>query len=164
MTVPLGPILDLPSARNRYQQDFIVRLADAYRRVTGRDLAQAAGLDPMALGESAWRGEFALLAHRGGADAILNYGNLFAQRLWACDWERFTSLPSRATAPEAGRAARAAMMEQVMRAGFVSGYDGERVATDGCRFIIGDVTVWRLCDAGGDFGVAAFFRHFDRRA
>lgn len=161
MTTPTGPILDPPSARNCYQQDFILRLADTYR-VTGRDLAQDAGLDPAALGESAWRGDFALLAHRGGTDAVLNYGNLFAQRLWGCDWADFTRLPSRATAPETGRDARAAMMDRVMRDGFVGGYDGERVAVDGRRFIIRDVTIWRLRDARGDFGVAAFFRRFDR--
>lgn len=161
MTAP-GPVLDPPSAQNRYQQDFIRRVVEAFGHATGRDLVREAGLDPAAPGESAWQGGFALLTHRGGADAVLNYGNLFAQRLWACGWDVFTSLPSRATAPEAGREARAAMMVTVLRDGFVAGYDGERVATDGSRFVIRDVTVWRLRDAAGDFGVAAFFRHFDR--
>jgi len=155
---PTGPVLDLPSARNRYQEAFIRRVAEVFRRATGGDL----GLDPAAPGESAWTGGFALLTHRGDAEAVLNYGNLFAQALWACGWDGFTRLPSRATAPEQGREARAAMMETVMRDGFVSGYDGERVAADGSRFIIRDVTVWRLRDADGDFGVAAFFRRFDR--
>lgn len=153
----IGPILDLPAAANRYQAAFIVRVAQAFRRATGRNLP----LDPAAPGESAWFGDFALLTHRGGAEAVLNYGNLFAQALWACDWEDFTRLPSSATAPQGGREARAAMMDRVMREGFVSGYDGERVAADGRRFAIRDVTIWRLRDDAGDFGVAAFFRRAD---
>jgi hypothetical protein len=156
----IGPILDLPAAANRYQAGFVARVARAFRHATGHDLP----LDAAAPGESAWFGEFALLTHRGGSEAVLNYGNLFAQALWACGWDDFTRLPSRATAPQDGREARAAMMDRVMREGFVSGYDGERVATDGGRFIIRDVTIWRLRDQAGDFGVAAFFRRFDRLA
>lgn len=153
----LGPVLDLPTAQNRYQGDFIARVAGAFQNATGQVLP----LDPAAIGESAWTGDFALLTHRGGEEAMLNYGNLFAQNLWGCGWDAFTRLPSRATAPEQGREARAAMMAQVMRAGFVSGYDGERVAVDGRSFVIRDVTIWRLRDAVGDFGVAAFFRRAD---
>lgn len=156
----LGPVLDRPCVANRFQEDFIARVVEAFR-VTGGDLVAEAGLDPTALGESAWFGDFALLTHRGGADAILNYGNLYVQRLWACDWQTLTRMPSRETAPEEGREARAALMARAMAQGFVLGYGGERVATDGRRFFIRDAVIWRLVDMGGDFGVAAFFRRTD---
>lgn len=160
----LGPVLDQPSPENRYQQDFITRVADAFARVTGGDLIAQAGLDPAALGESAWHGDFALLTHRGGADAVLNYGNLFVQRLWAADWDSLTSLPSALTAPEEGREMRAAMMRQVSERGFVTGYAGERIARDGRRFLMHDGIVWRLQEKSGEpFGVAAFFKHYTPR-
>jgi|AraplaMF_Col_mMF_1032025.scaffolds.fasta_scaffold04625_3 hypothetical protein len=157
----LGPVLDRPSPQNRYQQDFIARLVGAFARVTGADLVAQAGLDPAALGESAWHGDFALLTHRGGADAVLNYGNLFVQKLWAADWTALTALPSALTAPQEGRETRAAMMAQVAARGFVTGYAGERIAADGRRFIIRDGIVWRLQEKSGEpFGVAAFFKHY----
>src|SRR3569623_289202 len=110
----LGPVLDPPSPENHYQQDFIARVVEAFACATGRDLVAEAGRDPSALGESAWRGEFALLTHRGGAEAVLNYGNLFVLKHWAADWDSLTALPSALTAPEEGREMRAAMMRQVM--------------------------------------------------
>lgn len=157
----LGPVLAPPSPENRYQQDFIARVVDAFACATGRDLLAEAGLDPHALGESAWHGDFALLTHRGGADAVLNYGNLFVQKLWAADWDCLTSLPSALTAPEEGRETRAAMMRQVSERGFVTGYAGERIARDGRRFLMHDGIVWRLQEKGGEpFGVAAFFKRY----
>ena len=157
----LGPVLDQPSPENRYQQDFIARVVDAFARTTGRDLVAEAGLDPGALGESAWHGDFALLTHRGGTEAVLNYGNLFVQTLWAADWDSLTALPSALTAPEEGREMRAAMMRQVSEHGCVTGYAGERMARDGRRFMMHDGIVWRLQEKSGEpFGVAAFFKHY----
>ena len=157
----LGPVLTPPTPENRYQQDFIVRVIDAFARTTGRDLVVEAGLDPAALGESAWFGDFALLTHRGGADAVLNYGNLFVQWLWSADWDALTALPSALTAPEEGREMRAAMMAQVAERGFVDGYAGERIARDGRRFLMHDGIVWRLQEKSGEpFGIAAFFKHY----
>jgi hypothetical protein len=154
-----GPSLAAPSEENDYQNAFITRLVRSFARVTGGDLVAEAGLEPKALGRSAYFGDFALLSHRGGADAVLNYGNAFSLRLWECDWDAFTSTPSAATAPQEVSGARGLLMQKVSRDNFVSGYCGERISRTGRRFLIEDVTVWRLLDeAENSFGMAAFFR------
>ncbi|HWC64183.1 MAG TPA: MEKHLA domain-containing protein, partial [Rhizomicrobium sp.] len=95
----LGPALSLPGENNDYHAGFIARVADSFHHVTGRSLVRDAGLDPRALGRSAWFGDFALLTHRGDAGAVLNYGNRFALKLWEMDWNSFTATPSGDTAP-----------------------------------------------------------------
>lgn len=157
-----GPILPPPSADNGYHDDFVRRLLAAFTRAAGHDLVALSGADPAALGRSVYFGNFALLSHRGDGDATLNYGNALALTLWECGWEAFTAMSSRDTAPVAGRAAREAMMAEVARTGFVSGYSGERVSRGGRRFMIVDATVWRLQDAAGvPFGIAAFVPRVD---
>ena len=159
----IGPVLALPSQDNDYQSGFVARVAGAFAHVTGKSLAGEAGLDPFALGKSAWLGDFALLTHRGDAQAVLNYGNQFALALWECDWNTFIATPSGATAPGQASAARDRLMEEVEKKNFVTGYSGERISRTGRRFVIEDVTVWRLV-AGNDesFGMAAFFRRYRR--
>ncbi|HJR56837.1 MAG TPA: MEKHLA domain-containing protein, partial [Rhizomicrobium sp.] len=63
--------MDIPGAANDFQSAYVARLAASFDRATGGDLVREAGLDPAALGRSAWEGPFALLSH--GPDAILNY-------------------------------------------------------------------------------------------
>jgi hypothetical protein len=156
-----GPVLAMPAAANGYQGDFVMRVARSFAHVTGRDLFTEAGLDAAAPGQSAWDGQFALLTHRGDAEATLNYGNRFALRLWELDWDRFIRTPSSATAPADDVQERTQMMDQVVRNGFVSGYEGRRISRSGRLFLIRNVTVWRLAETSGDsFGVAAFFRDY----
>jgi hypothetical protein len=157
----IGPTLSLPGENNGYHADFIARVAQSFHHVTGRSLLEEAALDPKALGLSAWFGEFALLTHRGDAGAVLNYGNRFALKLWEMDWNSFTATPSSNTAPHDASAGRDLLMEKVARENHVSGYAGVRISRSGRRFVIEDVTVWRLLDdKGGSFGMAAFFRRF----
>lgn len=152
-----GPILPPPGRDNDWHSAFVRRLLDAFTRATGRDLALDLGAGTESLGRFFYDGDFALLSHRGDTDAMLNYGNARALALWECDWARFTAMSSRRTAPEAGRAAREAMMAEVKAKGFVQGYQGERISPSGRRFLICDTTVWRLQDkAGAGFGIAAF--------
>ena len=159
----IGPVLAMPDAANGFLGDFVLRVARSFAHVTGRDLFAEAGIDPMSPGESAWSGDFALLTHRGDADAMLNYGNRFALDLWECDWDQFIRTPSRATAPSDDVEERTVMMDQVARDGFVSGYEGRRVSRTGRLFVIRDVTVWRLAEPLSEsFGVAAFFRSVHR--
>src|ERR1700753_2612256 len=132
----VGPVLALPSEQNDYQSGFVVRVAGAFAQATGRRLIEEAELDPHALSKSAWHGDFALLTHRGGEQAVLNYGNAFALALWECDWDDFTATPSAATAPNEASAARDHLMEQVAANHFVSAYSGERVSRSGKRFVI----------------------------
>lgn len=152
----LGPVLAAPCAENNYQGAFVERVLASWVRMTGRA--------PIAKNPAdVWSGDFALLTHRGGPDAMLNYGNKFALDLWDCDWDEFTATPSSATAPEEGRAAREAMMQQVIQNGFVTGYGGKRISRTGALFLIQDVTIWRLLDEGGEgFGIGAFFRQYQR--
>ena len=151
----VGPVLAMPGEENDYQDVFIRRVVASYARVTGRqELNDQAG-------RSAWFGDFALLTHRGDPRAMLNYGNKCALDLWECDWQQFTATPSSATAPDDDRASREAMMQQVLRDGFVSGYEGRRVSRTGRLFLIQDVTIWRLLEENGDsFGVAAYFSRY----
>ena len=163
----LGPHLSLPGPENGWQGDHIARLMAAFARVTGRDLVAELGLDtgidPGALGRSAWEGDFALLSHRGDGQATLNYGNRFALALWEMDWAVFTATPSVATAPPVDVPERGAMMEEVARSGFVGNYTGRRVSATGKLFTIDDGMIWRLLDAKGEaFGVAATFRKITR--
>ena len=118
-----------PSAANTWHQDHVARVVAAFGRVTGGDLVAEAGLDPAALGRSVWEGNFALLTHT--PSAILNYANRFALDLWEMDWETMLNTPSRDTAPEEDRAARAAILEEVARTGFTRAYSGRRVSRSG---------------------------------
>lgn len=157
----IGPVLALPGEDNDYHGGFVARVLDSLARVAGRDLVREERLDPNALGRCVYFGNFALLTHRGDDQAMLNYGNLFGQNLWECDWEELTSAPSSATAPEEDHQTRDQLMDQVSRNNFVSGYEGRRVSFKGRLFLIQDVTVWRLLDASGDsFGVGAIFRRY----
>ena len=157
----VGPSLAAPGEGNNYHAAYVARLAASFAHVTGRSLIAEARLDPADVGRSAWLGDFALLSHRGGPDAVLNYGNAFALRLWDYDWDSFITVPSAATAPSAVTPARDLLMQKVHHDNFVSGYCGERVSRTGRRFMIEDVTVWRLLEeAGGCFGMAAFFKRY----
>lgn len=157
----IGPNLARPGEDNDYQSGFVARVLGSLARVTGKDLVREEGLDPAALGKSVYFGDFALLTHRGDEKARLNYGNLFGQRLWECNWDELTSAPSSATAPSEDHQTRDQLMEKVGRNNFVSGYEGRRISFKGRLFLIQDVTVWRLLDSAGDsFGVGALFRRY----
>ena len=150
-----------PSASNDWHGDFIARVVAAFARVTGGDLVDEARLDPANLGRSVWDGDFALLTH--DRDAILTYGNRFALDLWEMDWETLIRTPSRLTAPEEDRAARAAIMAAVERDGFTRAYTGRRVSRTGKLFLIENATVFTLTDEkGAGFGTGAFFKSVTR--
>ena len=88
---------------------------------------------------------------------ILNYGNNAGLRLWKATWEELTTMPSKHTAEVEDQEARAVTMETVSRFGFVEGYSGVRVAMDGSRFRIEDVTIWNVVEEGRLIGQAAAF-------
>lgn len=153
--------LPAPAEANDWHGAFIARVADAFARVTGGDLVAEAGLDPAHLGRSAWEGDFALLTH--DLSSILTYGNRFVLDLWEMDWQTLVRTPSRHTAPEEDRAARAALLAAVARDGFTRGYGGRRVSRTGKLFRIENATVFTLIDeTGAAFGTGAFFRTVTR--
>ena len=153
--------MDQPSPTNDWQSGFVARAVAAFDRATGDDLVREAGLDPAALGQSAWEGNFALLCH--STDAILTYANRFALDLWEMDWPTMRVTPSRETAPEEDRATRAALLDAVARNGFIRNYTGRRVSRGGRHFLIENATVWTMRDENGAvFGTGAFFRAITR--
>jgi hypothetical protein len=157
----IGPSLTAPSEENDYQSAFVTQVVESFARVTGKSLIEEAGLGRDGLGRKVYFGDFALLCHRGDAQAILNYGNAFTLALWDCDWNTFVSTPSGATAPEQASGSRDLLMKKVNQNNFVTRYSGPRISRAGRLFLIQDVTVWRLIDAtGGSFGVGAFFRRY----
>ena len=112
---------------------------------------------PLIWARAPWEGQFALLTH--DPNAILNYANRFALDLWEMDWETLVRTPSRDTAPEEDRAARALIMAQVERDGFTRSYTGRRVSRTGRLFLIENATVFTLTDEeGAGFGTGAFFK------
>ncbi len=134
--------------------DFFALLTASYRRLVGKALCPD-GADAVWLYEKA---PFAVLAHDGSDDPTFIYANKCAQSCFEYDWDEFTKLPSRLSAEPAERAERQALLDQVARHGFMSGYRGVRVAKSGRRFLIEDGTVWELIDAEGlRHGQAAVF-------
>lgn len=99
---------------------------------------------------------FALLAHGGQDDPLFIYANTAAQALFEYSWEQIVGLPSRLSAPQAQRATRATVLQQVESEGLVRNYSGLRVSRKGHRFWIEGATLWKLRDATGrSAGLAA---------
>ncbi len=127
-------------------------ICESYHRLTGKVLVER--FDPLAM----WNENRAIVAHGPEADPVFFYGNRMALQCFAMDFETFARLPSRLSAEPMARIARAALLEQVARQGYVDNYRGVRIASSGERFTIADGTVWNLVDArGACHGQAATF-------
>ena len=141
--------------------DFIRLLTRSYRRLTGLPL-----LDPALPAAQAARwlyqdAPFCLLAHDTSPSPVFVYANSVAQRCFGYDWEAFTRLESRLSAEAPNREERQRLLEAVQRDGFAHGYRGLRIARDGRRFWIEDVSMWNLVDDAGILhGQAAMYRHW----
>ncbi|MFG1926073.1 MEKHLA domain-containing protein [Cryptosporangium sp. NPDC048952] len=104
---------------------------------------------------------FGLLAHDTSPDPVFVYANRTAQEHFEYGWDEFVGLPSRLSAGEEDRDARAALLDAVRRQGYTNDYRGPRVAKSGRRFWIDDVTVWNLITPTGDrVGQAALIRRW----
>jgi PAS domain-containing protein len=133
---------------------FFALLTESYARLVGKQLAPA-GKDAQWLYEAA---PFVVLAHSPEDDPKFIYANKAAQKCFEYSWEEFLSLRSRLSAEAPDQAERQALLEQVTRNGFMTGYRGVRVAKSGRRFIIEDGVVWELVDREGmRHGQAATF-------
>ncbi len=111
-----------------------------------------------ALREAIWHAPRAIVAHGTQDDPIFFYGNRLALQLFEMSFDEFAQLPSRFSAEPLAREARAKLLENVTRQGFVEGYCGMRIAKSGKRFKIADGTVWNLVDEQGKHhGQAAVF-------
>jgi len=133
---------------------FFALLTDSYARLVGAPLVPP-GTDADWLYREA---PFVVVAHGTDQDPKFIYANKAAQNCFEYSWEEFMSLPSRLSAEAPDWAQRQALLEEVARNGFSSGYRGLRVAKSGRRFIIEDGVVWELIDRDGmRHGQAATF-------
>ena len=133
---------------------FFALLTDSYARLVGAPLVPP-GTDADWLYREA---PFVVVAHGTDQDPKFIYANKAAQKCFKYSWEEFMSLPSRLSAEAPDWAQRQALLEEVARNGFSSGYRGLRVAKSGRRFIIEDGVVWELVDREGmRHGQAATF-------
>ncbi|MDQ0392984.1 MEKHLA domain-containing protein [Labrys monachus] len=134
-------------------------LCGSFARIVGGLLVPASLPEAQA---AAWlyrEAPFCLLAHDTGDDPKFIYGNMAVQRCFEYGWEELTRLPSRLSAEQPDRAERQRLLEMVLRQGYISDYQGIRVARSGRRFRIEGATVWELRDADGlRHGQAAMFR------
>lgn len=132
------------------------RLCDSFQHWTGESLAS--GVPPASLAAYLDVAPFALLSHDNATDPRFNYANATALRLFGYPRETLLGLPSRLSAEATGRSARDELMARVTADGHVRGYRGVRIAADGHRFVINNVTLWNIIDGDGrHHGQAACF-------
>jgi len=133
---------------------FFALLTESYARLVGAPLVPPAK-------DANWlyrEAPFVVVAHGTDQDPKFIYANKAAQKCFEYSWEEFMSLPSRLSAEAPDRAERQSLLDDVARNGFLSGYEGLRVAKSGRRFIIEDGVVWELLDRDGmRHGQAATF-------
>src|SRR5690606_18089627 len=124
-------------------------IAASYESRLGHRLVDgpAGGLE---LAETLYLAPQALLCHDGAADPRFIYANAHAQQLWQRTWTEFIGLPSRLSAEADERSQRATMLARAQRDGYIDDYAGIRVAADGTRFGIKDVTIWTVTDQDGN--------------
>ncbi|HVY72019.1 MAG TPA: MEKHLA domain-containing protein [Verrucomicrobiae bacterium] len=136
-----------------------VRLAENYRRWTGRELLPGGDLqNPREFAARLSAAPFVIVSHGNEADPVLNYGNRVALDLWEMSWEQLTATPSRFTAEAPNREERARLLAQVTQHGFIDNYAGIRISRTGRRFRISRATVWNILDAASVYrGQAATF-------
>ena len=98
-----------PDTGNGFLAAHVADLLRSYHELTGKHLIVPAK-DAALLAYSA---PFVLLSHDEADDPLLTYGNLAAQKLFAMDWQKLVSMPSRKTAEAPERAER----EELLRRG-----------------------------------------------
>lgn len=117
-------------------------LMQSYQHWTGKALIVAS--DDVV--QSLLTASFAVASHDTQADPVFNYANHQALALFKMNANEMLGLPSRYSAEPTLQEGRAAFLEKVAKNGFVDDYSGIRIAKDGSRFLIEQVTVWNLID------------------
>jgi PAS domain-containing protein len=135
----------------RNDLSFFHLLAESYRRLIGQSLTPEGMTAEEGMRWLYEDASFGILAHNTASDPVFVYGNRAAQQLFGYEWEELTVLPSRLSAEAPERAQRQQFLERVARDGFITGYDGIRIAKSGRRFRIKNATVWQLIDAAGTY-------------
>ncbi len=132
-------------------------LANSFEKLTGNPLI-AQQYTPEQLAEALFFAPFALVSHGTQSDPIFNYGNQVALKLWEISWDNLLKMPSRLSAEEINREARAIMLQQAAKDGYIDNYRGVRISSTGKRFLVEKAIVWNLQDRSGNkCGQAATF-------
>lgn len=130
-------------------QKYVQQILNSYHKWFQTELVQLDEIE---------KAKCVIVAHDGGLDPILNYGNEAALDLWELTWEELIITPSRFTAEADVREKRDELLRAVEEQGFVKGYEGIRVSRSGKRFWIRDVKIWNvLNDQNKKIGQAATF-------
>jgi PAS domain S-box-containing protein len=133
-------------------------LISSYRKIVGTPLVPD-DVSGAAAAEWLYRAPFGVLAQDASPDPQFVYANLAAQRRFEYSRQELMGMPSRLSAEPQNQDQRQAFMDSVLEQGYISGYEGRRIAKSGRRFLIQDVTVWNVIDADGTLcGQAALIR------
>ena len=135
-------------------------ILDSYARRIGRELLHRSG-DPLDDAERLLAYEAIVLSHDAGVDPRFVYANSAAASLWRMSIDDMIGMPSRLSAPADARDDRARMLSDASRDGVLSGYNGERVASDGTKFQIMDATLWTVDGYPGGSGQAVVFSQWE---
>jgi hypothetical protein len=123
----------------------VQRMLDSYRHWIGKELITRSGI-PASDAKTLFDAPFVVVSHGMQANPVLNYGNQTALTLWELDWDRLTRMPSRETAEPMHREEREQFMTRVRHDGFLSDYEGIRIASSGKRFRIERALIWNILD------------------
>ncbi|MEM8721434.1 MAG: MEKHLA domain-containing protein [Cyanobacteria bacterium P01_G01_bin.39] len=144
-----------------WQQPEVIRwsqiMADSYFKLLGKELINLDNT-PEKLAQALFKAPFVLVSHDTQYDPIFNYANQTALQLWSLTWSEFTQTPSAATTEPVQRSDRQIMLRQAQEQGYIDNYQGVRIANNGKKFLIQEVTLWNLTDESGQrCGQAATF-------
>lgn len=150
-----------PATDNQYYADHIDLILKSFAHCTGKAL-QISPHEGQTVAEALFHAPFVLVSHGTEDSPIFNYANQTALDLFAMTWEEFTQLPSLYSAEPMTREERAKLLAEVEAKGFIDNYHGIRIAKNGQRFMIKDVTVWNLVDEEGQYqGQAAHYTQWE---
>ena len=135
----------------------------SFHHWTGDDLIQIpSNYSPEEIANLLFNADFILVSHGSEVDPIFNYGNQKALDLWQMDWQTLISTPSRYTVEPMEHEDREQLLAQAKSQGYVSNYRGVRIASNGDRFYINNVTLWNVVDKEGKlWGQAATFHNWE---
>jgi hypothetical protein len=139
------------------QLQLVAAIVTSYTHVVGGHLIPPESVDIV---EALMNAPLVVLCHDGGSDPRFIYANVSAAHLWRLDLHEMIGMPSRLSAPPESRAERSRMLARAARDGIVRRYAGERVASDGTRFVIEGATLWNVDLPEGGTGQAVAFDSF----
>ena len=152
--------MQYPDETNNFFEEQATLIRDSYSKEVKKHLLQPL-LSREQFAKELFYAPFAVVSHNTDPDPIFNYANLTALQLFEFSWDEFTQLPSRLSAEPVSQEERNKLLAEVTRHGYISHYQGVRIAKSGQRFMICAATVWNLSDQlGHPKGQAACFNQW----